>query len=94
MGEKSQKYHSSEGIQIFEPNVNLVVGHPPEYSESARFYKNLSLAVKQPCRLQINDSIIHVDPSLGLNLNHKDHLPIRYLAVLDSDIPLYYLGAW
>lgn len=94
MGDKSQKYYSSNGVQVFPVGQNLVLGHPPEYSESARFYKNLSLATKAPCRIQINESVIHVDPALGLSLNHNDHIPIRYLAVLDANIPLYYLGSW
>lgn len=94
MGLKSSRYHSSQGVQVFTPNTNLVVGHPPEYTESARFYKNLSLAVKSPCRIQINDSVFHVDPSLGLSLNYNAHEAIKYFAVLDANIPMYFLGSW
>lgn len=94
MSVKSSKYYSSAGIITPPANTNLVQGHPPEYTESARFYKNLSLAVKAPCRIQINDSVIHVDPSLGLNLNYNDHDAIKYFAVLDSNIPMYFLGSW
>lgn len=93
MGVKSKYYYTTPTEDYLAPaNTNLVLGHPPEYTE--KFYKNLSLMVNPSARVSVNGQEVFVHKALGLQLTADNHEPIYDFRILDDNVICYYIGSW
>ena len=89
----STRDYTTDGYELFNnANENLIRGMPDEYT--LKFYRAMSIMVKQETKIQLNESIITVRPEAGFSINPLIHSHIHTFKILTPNALVYFHGSW